>query len=150
MPLIIQRPKPAVGSDMTAVSAWIIDALSQIIAALTSLVTLDSDLRAQRTTVAERGVLFEQAAVTNAAVVQFQALIPSVVVEDYTTALIAFDETSGPGRYRFDGAPPTIAVGMPIPTNGTMITLVGALNIRSFQVIAETATALNMSVTLFK
>jgi hypothetical protein len=153
--LVITRPKnPPRGSDPAAVFDWLIEALTKLLAYVASLVSLDEDLRRLRSEAAERGVLFVSAAVTNAAVVAMQTIAPSVVTEVYTTALIMFDSTSPLGRFRYDGGSPVAAVGaasgMPIPAGFSFITLVGALNIRSFQIIAEGAGTIQMSITLHK
>lgn len=153
--LVITRPKaPPSGKDPAAVFDWLIDALTKLLAYVGSLVSLDEELRKLRSESAERAVLFVSAVVTNAGVTAMQTIAPSVVTEVYTTALIMFDTTSGLGRWRDDGGSPVAAAGaasgMPIPAGISQILLVGALNIRSFQVIAEAGVALQMSIELHK
>lgn len=154
MPIIVTRPLPPPdGSNLSAVLSWLVDAIGKLIELVTGLVTLDANVRETRSLNAERAVLFASSVVTNLAIIRMQALVPTSVTETYTTALIQFDAGSGPGRWRADGGDPlaaaTAAAGMPIPTGGFTLTLTGALNIRSFAVIAEAAN-LNMSITLFK
>lgn len=141
-------------TDPPAAWDWFADALSKIVEFLKGLVLLDETVRRDRSNVAERAVLRSSAIVTNAAVIRFETLIPQVLIEIFTTAHIAFDAGSGAGRYTLEGTNPlaaaTAAAGMPIPGGGAELVVIGILNIRSFAVIAETATNMNLSVTLYK
>jgi hypothetical protein len=118
-------------------------------------VFLDAAMRETRSLNAERAVLFISAVVTNAAVTRMVEINPLVQSKTYTTALVAFDAGSGAGRYRIDGGAPipasaAAAAGMPIAAAGTQFMIFGQLNIRDFQVTAETATNLDMSITFFQ
>jgi len=156
MPLIITRTEPRPnGTSIPKSLDWLMGIANQALEYLKGLVTLNADLRETRSLEAERAVLFTSAVVINTAVTVMQALEPRTAAETFTTMLVAFDAGSGAGRYRIDGSAPTpnsaiAGSGMPIPAGGYTLTIVGALNIRSFQVTAETATALDMSITLFK
>ena len=151
MPLVIQRkaPKPD-GNDPQAMWNWLIDILSKIYDALYGLFTLDAEVRAIRTVAAERAVLFT--GVASAVLISFETLIPDTIVKDFTTAVINFDAGSGAGRYRYDGGIPSNVnaptSGMVIPAGAFQLTIVGALNIRSFKAIGEGGATLNLSVTL--
>lgn len=151
MSLIIQHDAPIPQTGNRALD-FALGVLNKMLTALVGLLTLDDKVRAQRTLVAERGVNFQGLVVTNAAVTAFEVLIPDVITKDYTTALIMFDTASGAGRFRYDGQNPvaaaTAAAGLPIPAGGFQFRLTGALNIRSFRVIAEGGTNLNLSVML--
>lgn len=153
MPLIIELPKPKpTSNDPAAVVDWLVEAIGKIASYLRGLLILDADVRAQRTLVAERGVLFT--GVSSAALISFETLIPQTVIEDYTTAAIAFDAASQAGRYRYDGGIPDAGAaptsGMPIPAGAFQINLTGALNIRSFRAIGDGGNTLRLSVTLHK
>lgn len=149
MPLVIARPaQPPQTND--PILQWLIATLKSIAESLIGLITLDADVRAQRTQAAERGVFFT--GVSSATLISFETLIPETIVKDFTTALIMFDSTSGAGRFRYDGGIPAAAAlatsGMPIPASGYQLVITGALNIRSFKVIGEAGATLNLSVTL--
>lgn len=150
MPLQITHRQPAPRSDNPIVN-YLIDLLGKLYDLVRGLVTLDEKVRADRTLSAERAVLFQGSAITTT-VLAMEVLIPDVINKDFTTAMIMFDGTSGSGRFRYDGQNPTSAAtavaGLPIPSGGFQLTITGALNIRSFRVVAEPAQALNMSVML--
>lgn len=149
--IVITHQQPPPKSDNPIVN-FVVDLLRSILAKLAGLVSLDFDVRAERTLQAERGVLFVSSPVTAAAPVLLENVAPDVIVKDFTTALICFDSGSGSGRYRYDGQSPlsaaTAAAGLPIPAAGFVITITGALNIRSFRVIGEPLQTLNMSIML--
>lgn len=153
MPIWIDRKKPLPG-DVAGVTKFLVDGLDAIASYLKSLVTLDRDVRQTRSEGAERALAFVSATVASGTVVRLADLWPQVVNQVYTTALVQFDTTSGLGRWRMDGGTVIAAAGpasgMPIPTGFSTLTIVGALNIRSFQVAPEGATALTMSITLFQ
>lgn len=154
MPFLIQFAKgvPTSGPEL---AKWITDALQTLMSYMRALVYLDAPTRETRSLNAERAVLFVSAVVTNAAVTRMVDIAPQVQDKVYTSALVAFDAGSGAGRYRIDGGAPIFnsalaAAGMPIAAAGTQFMILGQLNIRDFQVAAETATAMDMSITLFQ
>ncbi len=153
MPTILERFR-GLPTTPEAQAKFVLTALDAILDRLTSLVTLDRALRVERSEGSERALVFLSAVVTGAAPTTIAALWPQVVNQVYTTALIQFDATGGTARWRMDGAPPlpvaAAASGMPVPAGFSTMNIVGALNIRSFQVVAEPAQTLNMSITLFQ
>lgn len=154
MPVWIERKDNALPTEGPAVIKLALSALQAIIKLLQSLVTLDRATRQERSEGSERALIFTSAVVTGATPTRMDTLVPQVVNQTFTTALIMFDTTGGLGRWRMDGGIPNpvaaAASGMPIPTGFSSINVVGALNIRSFQVVAEPAQTLNMSITLFQ
>lgn len=154
MPFLIEfkRDTP---TDGPGLARWITDALQTLMSYMRALVFLDANTRATRSENAERAVTFVSAVVVNTAVTRMVDIWPQVQDKVYTSMLVAFDAGSGAGRYRIDGGAPTFnsaaaAAGMPIAAAGTQFMVLGQLNIRDFQVTAETATALDMSITLFQ
>jgi len=153
MPLVITRELPPPdGTDSRATVKYIVDILSKLYELIRGLVTLDENVRQQRTIAAERGVFFIGS--SSAALISFETLIPDTITQDFTTALIQFDATSGAAHYRYDGGTPNAlglsTSGMPVPAGAFQIVLVGALNIRSFKIIGDAAATVNLSVTLHK
>jgi hypothetical protein len=155
MPLLIKQHEPAPSAANTKGAIdWALKAAQALLDYIRGLYLLDQDLRAQRTLNAERAMVFTSSTVGFATPIRLRDLVNSLDAgEYYTTALIAFDSTSGAGRWRIDGGAPTpgggAGTGMPINAGGATLVITGLANIRDFQVIGETANLL-MSVTLFK
>ena len=63
--------------------------------------------------------------------------------------VLTFDGTSGSGRYRIDGPPPTPTNGIGIPAAGVVLTITGAENIKAFKLIAEGGQTLQFARYLF-
>lgn len=151
MATIIKHVQPAPKTGNAALD-YAIGLIGRILTALLGLVSLDDSVRAERSEVAERAVLFASATVVGTAVTAMEVIAPDVITKTFTTALIMFDTSSGSGRFRYDGQNPLTAAaaasGLPIPSGGFQIVITGQLNIRSFRVIGEPAQTLNMSVML--
>lgn len=154
MAIVIERPAKPVSND--PITKWIIQTLTTIRDALVGLLTLDANVRETRTLVAERAVALFGIVVdiTDPTTFLMREAYPDSVTQNFTTALIVFDATSGAGRWRSDGVRATVGTapgdGLQIPQNGYSLTVTGADNIRDFSVAPETATPLNMTIQFYK
>jgi hypothetical protein len=57
--------------------------------------------------------------------------------EIYSALVLVFETSSGSGRYRVDGPPPSPTVGSQVPAGGVVITIPGYESIRNFALMAE-------------
>ena len=123
--------------------------LTVIARELLALINSDASLRKIQGANAPRACYFTAGTVTNAAVVNIVEAA-SGNGEIFYQLVIVFDVSAGAGMFRIDGPAPTTTVGVPIPSGGGTLTITGYDNIRNFQMIAQTATAMPFARYLFK
>jgi hypothetical protein len=130
--------------------------IAKIAAQLAVLIRADADFRKLQGQNAQQAKYFDQPGVftTIGSVAVTGVVLYSIQQaqsdnEKFYSLVLTFDATSGSGRYRIDGPAPTATIGVAIPAGGTVLTILGADNIRNFKMIAEGGQTLSFSRYVF-